>query len=205
MTRCTHQSDIYKYSSWFVAANERHKADLRVVARLTTDNDGLLDFFIFPNGIIRNSRITLSVTSRPGIGIYRFVDIERLLELLLFVEVTDSLPAFSRHWESCMSSSATRFAVLQHSVGQLVVDEDFRTLLRAEGYTMIPWVFWNEISHPGEQALAVVICEAYLERILMSGRVPASSNGDKALFRGNQITQSLPRDEFSECETVVSR
>jgi len=50
-----------------------------------------MDFFIFPNGIIRNSRITLSVTSRPGIGIYRFVDVARLLGLLLFIEVTDFL------------------------------------------------------------------------------------------------------------------
>jgi len=171
VTHCTHQSDIYKYSSWFVAASERHKAHLRVVARLTTDNDGLMDFFVFPNGIIRNSRITLSVTSRPGIGIYRFVDIERLSELLVFIEVTDSLPAFSQHWERCMSSSATRFAILQHSVGQLIADEDFRTRLRAEGHGVIPQVFWNEISHPGEQALAGVICEAYLDRILMSGRV----------------------------------
>jgi hypothetical protein len=56
-----------------------------------------------------------------------------------------------------MSSSATRFAVLRHSVGQLIVDEDFRTLLRADGYLLIPQVFWDEISHPGEQALAVVI------------------------------------------------
>jgi DNA invertase Pin-like site-specific DNA recombinase len=171
VTRCTRQDHIYKYSSWFVAANERHRAHLRVVARLTTHNDGLMDFFIFPNGIIRNSRITLSVTSRSRIGIYRFVDIERLSELLLFIEVTDSLPVFSRHYEECMSPSATRFAVLQHSVGQLIADEDFRTLLRAEGFTVIPQVLWNEISHPGEQALAVVICEAYVERILMSGKV----------------------------------
>ncbi len=62
-------------------------------------------------------------------------------------------------------------AVLQNSVGQLIADEDFRTVLRAEGYMVIPQVFWSEILCPGEQALAAVICEAYLERILMSDKV----------------------------------
>jgi hypothetical protein len=168
VTRCTRQNHIYRYTSWYVASNERQKAHIRLIARLKPDNDGLMDFFIFPNGIIRNSRITLSVTSRSSIGIFRFVHLEKLSELLLFIELTDLLPVFSQH---CLSSSATRFAILQHSVGQLIADEDFRTLLRAEGYTVIPQAFWNEISHPGEQALAVVICEAYWERILMSDKV----------------------------------
>jgi len=171
VAHCTRQSHIYKYSRWLVAANERLKAHLRVVARLTADNDGLMDFFIFPNGIIKNSRITLSVTYRRAIGIYRFDGIETLSQLLLCIEITDSLPVLPRHYERCMSSSASRFTALQNTVGALIADEDFRTLLRAEGYRVIPQAFWKEISHPGEQAIAVVICEAYLERILVSVKV----------------------------------
>jgi hypothetical protein len=36
---------------------------------------------------------------------------------------------------------------------------------------VIPRVFWSEMSHPGEQALAGVICQTYWERILVIGKV----------------------------------
>jgi DNA invertase Pin-like site-specific DNA recombinase len=60
VTRC---SSIKNHDYWNVYFPPKLVAHFYVVARIKPSNDGLMDYFIFPNGVIANSRVTIGANN----------------------------------------------------------------------------------------------------------------------------------------------
>jgi DNA invertase Pin-like site-specific DNA recombinase len=168
VTRCTpSRQHIY----WTVHSRESVRAHLRIVARLTKANDTVLDYYIFPNGIITNSRITLGAVNSVALNVHRYQTLDCIPALLRRTEV-DAHTTHLFGLGSIPESSAARTTALpalweiRRAMATLLADDDFRTLLRADTDALIPEVLWRLPPFQAEQRLALAICEEYVRRIM---------------------------------------
>jgi DNA invertase Pin-like site-specific DNA recombinase len=172
-TRCSlHQK---KYKFWYVYARENIAAHFRLVVRLTEANNAVMDYFIFPDGIIKNSRLTLGrVNAAAQYSVYRFESLDVLVRLLRHSEMEGIRLEDFAHPPTPKSNQTRRvprLADIQIVLGRLIVDEDFRNVMRAEHCSKVPDVLCHRDMPLGEQLLAVVVCEAFVARLLNNAKV----------------------------------
>jgi DNA invertase Pin-like site-specific DNA recombinase len=67
---------------WIINTRKCLGADLVVVARLTPDNDGILDYYVFPALEMLPPRMELSIRNNPGIDAYRFSNLQTLSDMV---------------------------------------------------------------------------------------------------------------------------
>jgi DNA invertase Pin-like site-specific DNA recombinase len=173
VTRC---SPIKNHDYWNVYFPPKLIAHFYVVARMKPTNDGILDHFIFPKGVIVNSRVTIGANNARTFEIHRFDTLNTLGATLRLTEVRDTTPD---HFNESLTPSETlstlqmlpRLSELRSTTKTLIADENFRTLLRAERCEHIPEVLWRDIADPREQQLAVVVCESHVALTLSQDRI----------------------------------
>lgn len=172
-TRCSLHKK--KYTFWYVHARENIAAHFRVVVRLTEANNAVMDYFIFPDGIIKNSRLTLGrVNAAAQLSVYRFESLDVLVRLLRHSEIEDIRLEDFGYPPTPKSNEVgrgVRLADIQIVLGQLIVDEDFRNVMRAEHCSKVPDVLRHRGISLGEQLLAVVVCEAFVAQLLNNAKI----------------------------------
>jgi hypothetical protein len=168
VTRCSR--DRFKLPYWHVYSRAELPVHIRVIGRLTLENDGLLDFFILPNGIVKNSRLSLGTVNVLDLDAYRFENLGVLGDLL---SASDAECVIKEDGESATGAkpvarqgpNLARLVNIRIAMGLLVADEDFRNLLRAENSSRVPDVFRRR-SLECPDRLALVVCEEYVARLL---------------------------------------
>jgi hypothetical protein len=157
------------YKRWLIYTARQGVGDFKMIARLTPDNGGLLDFFILPGRLIGAGLYTISTGLRTTAAQYQWPSLDVLLPVLSRRDLSDCCfnpPGMcdTTETENLLSDYVTVAA-------ELLNDEDFRTLLVLEGITSAPAVFWNEAPGIGLEEFASAICEAYLCRIMENARL----------------------------------
>lgn len=173
VTRCSSYGNGRK--CWHVQRREDLPAQFHLVARLTQANDGLLDFFLFPNGIMRNSRLSIGRSNADELEAYRFdslLTVSALLQSRDVEELIDEGLMTSVDREVTIPAAKPRgqLEVLQRAMAKMFLDEDFRNLLRAQGSSRIPDMLWRRLV-PTTDRLALVICREFVVRLLNSSGV----------------------------------
>jgi DNA invertase Pin-like site-specific DNA recombinase len=173
VARC---SPLKKHDYWNVYFPPNIPANFYVVARLKPDNDGTLDYFIFSKGILSNHRVTLGAVNTSQFQVHRFDSLVALAAALRHAKVEDSMadrfgggPASES--DSEVKTFSARPNVLRDALKFLFSDENFRTLLRADGFEQVPDVVCHEISSAGEYLLASTVMDCYAARMLADGRI----------------------------------
>ena len=152
----------------------RSPAQLHLVARLTRANDSLLDFFLFPNEIIRNSRLSIGKGNADELEAYRFDSLVTISAFLRSREVEELIgqgliTTVDREVTIAETKHGGQLEALQRAMAKLLLDEDFRNLLRAMGSSRIPDMLWRHV--PTNDHLALVICREFVVRLLNSSGV----------------------------------
>jgi len=172
VTRCSSYSNGRK--CWHVQRREDLPAQLHLVARLTRANDSLLDFFLFPNEIIRNSRLSIGKGNADELEAYRFDSLVTISAFLRSREVEELIgqgliTTVDREVTIAETKHGGQLEALQRAMAKLLLDEDFRNLLRAMGSSRIPDMLWRHV--PTNDHLALVICREFVVRLLNSSGV----------------------------------
>ena len=173
VTRC---SPVKNHNYWNVYFPPNLPAHFYVVARLKPGNDEAWDYFIFAKEVLANHRVTLGAVNSAKLEAHRFDNLAAFATVLRDTRIEDSTPAHFDDGPIPIQDFAGKALppVLNGSRGVLKVlfrDENFRTLLRAEGFDHVPDVVWRELSSAREQMLANVVNDFYLKQILMDDRI----------------------------------
>jgi hypothetical protein len=172
-TRCTqHKGHNY----WHVYSRESTRAHIRVVARLKPENDGLLDFYHFPNGVLKDARLSLGACNAIQLSSYRFGTLSTITTQLRCTEVEDYLPTETHPSATAVPRTSdawrlARFAALQTATAHLIADEDFRNLIRGERLALIPDVLRRHHLTLPQQLLGLSVADEYFTRLLNHARV----------------------------------
>ena len=137
VTRCSSYSNGRK--CWHVQRREDLPAQLHLVARLTQANDGLLDFFLFPNEIIKNSRLSIGKGNADELEAYRFDSLVAISPFLRSREVEELIDqglisTIDREFTIVETKHRSQLEALQRAMAKLLLDEDFRNLLTSTGF-----------------------------------------------------------------------
>jgi DNA invertase Pin-like site-specific DNA recombinase len=173
VTRC---SRVKNHDYWNVYFPPNLPAHFYVVARLKPGNSEIWDYYIFAKPFLTNHRVTLGAVNSAKLEVHRFDNLVALAAALQNTKIGDSTaddfsdglrPIEKLAGEALLSPLNN----LQSTLKVLFRDENFRTLLRAEGFDHIPDVVWREIFSAREQMLANVVSEFYVTQILGDVRI----------------------------------
>jgi hypothetical protein len=74
VVRCRHTK--YRGPRWFVPRIPREVADIRIAARMSSDNMSVLDYYVFPKSVSLTRTLDLGERNSVFIDIHRFDDLE---------------------------------------------------------------------------------------------------------------------------------
>jgi hypothetical protein len=173
VTRC---SPVKNRDYWNVCFPPNLPAHFYVAARLKPGNNETWDYFIFAKGFFANHRVTLGAINSAKLEAHRFDNLAALAAALRNTKIEDSTAEHFNDDPIPIENSADEtppspFDGLRSALKALFRDENFRTLLRAEGFYHIPDVVWREISSARERMLANVVNDLYVTQILMDDRI----------------------------------
>jgi DNA invertase Pin-like site-specific DNA recombinase len=172
VTRC---SPVKNHDYWNVYFPPKLAAHFAVVARLKPGNSETFDYFIFPKGTLANHRVTLGAVNSVQWKAYRFDDLSSLAVALINTKMEDSTGDLFDDGSTTTARAGETLTPplndLQSILKALFRDENFRTLIRAEGFDHIPDVAWRQVSSSREQMLADVVNGFYATQILKDHRI----------------------------------
>jgi DNA invertase Pin-like site-specific DNA recombinase len=173
VARC---SPVKNHDYWNVYFPPKLPAHFYVAARLKPGNGEIWDYFIFARSFLANHRVTLGAVNSNKLKAHRFDDLTALAAALRNTKIGDSMVDHfsddSRPTERlAVATIAPPLDDLRSALRVLFRDENFRTLLRAEGFDHIPDVAWCEIFSAREQMLANVVNDFYVTQLLRDFRI----------------------------------
>ncbi len=168
VVRCREDKGGRNY--WHVYCPKDVPAHALIVGRLAPTNDRILDYLVFPRGLLKDERITLG---RLNVAAFdnRFESLDFLAKLLRRSHAEES-PTESEVFRTIgkRTSIGLRLATLRSAMACLFADEDFRNLLIAEGFAQVPDVLRRQTSAEPEH-LVLVISEQYVGKLLESRKI----------------------------------
>ena len=173
VTRC---SPVKNHDYWNVYFPPNLPAHFYVVARLKPGNDEAWDYFIFAKGVLANHRVTLGAINSAELKAHRFANLGALAAALRHTKIEDSaMDDFNGYLipieDSAAKTPTPQLNDMRSALKILIGDENFRTLLRAEGFDHVPDVAWSKIPSAREQMLANVVNGFYVTRVLRVDRI----------------------------------
>ena len=191
VTRC---SPVKNHDYWNVYFPPNVTAHFYVVARLKPGNGQTWDYFIFTKGVLANHRVTLGEINSAELEAHRFDNLGALAAALRHGKIEDSTVDHFNDDSIPVDDSAGKTLAppvndVRSALKVLIRDENFRTLLRAEGFDHVPDVAWCEILSAREQMLANVVNDLYVTQVLGDARIRRyiSNHHSHLMYRLEQV------------------
>lgn len=172
-TRCSVDGGGRNY--WHIYTRETVPAQLRISVRLTAQNDGILDYFIFPSGFLKKELISIGRVNARELNGFRFENLNFLKELLQWShleewEGQDANGTLSIERSTTERPRNAKLIILRSAMASLLLDEDFKNVLRVTELVRIPRVLLGQTPSVPEY-LALVVCESYVAHLLGCDKV----------------------------------